>query len=106
MAKWLEEEEEMVDKRGCEGVVGNKLISECLSHDQAISNNQHRPGIASFPGSHLAPTKNKRRGRAWDRFAHDIVARQHHSNNYKSHDAIMQPRDSNSYNITTETSEL
>ena len=32
------------DKRGCEGVVGTKLISECLSHDQALSNNQHRPG--------------------------------------------------------------
>ena len=52
----------MVDKRGCEGVVGNKLISECLSHDQAISNNQHRPGIASFPGSPLAPTENKKEG--------------------------------------------
>ena len=25
------------DKRGCEGVVGTKLISECLSHDQALS---------------------------------------------------------------------
>ena len=34
----------MVDKRGCEGVVGTKLISECLSHDQAPSNIQHRPG--------------------------------------------------------------
>ena len=32
------------DKRGCEGVVGTKLISECLSHDQALSNIQHRPG--------------------------------------------------------------
>ena len=52
----------MVDKRGCEGVVGNKLISECLSHDQAPSNNQHRPGTASFPGSPLTPTKNKKEG--------------------------------------------
>ena len=32
------------DKRGCEGVVGTKLIRECLSHDQALSNIQHRPG--------------------------------------------------------------
>ena len=32
------------DKRGCEGVVGIKLISECLSHYQALSNIQHRPG--------------------------------------------------------------
>ena len=32
------------DKRGCEGVVGTKLISECLSHDQALSNIQHRFG--------------------------------------------------------------
>ena len=30
--------------RGRKGVVGTKLISECLSHDQALSNNQHRPG--------------------------------------------------------------
>ena len=33
----------MVDKRGWEGVVGSKLISKCLSHDQALSNIQHRP---------------------------------------------------------------
>ena len=30
----------MVDKRG---FVKNKLISECLSHDQALSNIKHRP---------------------------------------------------------------
>ena len=54
----------MVDKRGCEGVVGNKLISECLAHDQAPSNNQHRPGIALFPGSPLAPTKNKKEAKS------------------------------------------
>ena len=33
----------MVDKRGCEDVVGSKLISEHLSHDQALSNIEHRP---------------------------------------------------------------
>ena len=33
----------MVDKTGCEGAVGTKLISECLSHDQALHNIQHRP---------------------------------------------------------------
>ena len=95
----------MVDKRGCEGVAGTKLISECLSHDQApsISTGLGQPRSQAVPSPQL---KIKRRGRAWDRFAHDIVARQHHSNNYKSHDAIMQPHDSNSYNITTETSEL
>ena len=31
VAKWLEEEE-MVDKRGCEGVVGNKLIIVSVYH--------------------------------------------------------------------------
>ena len=30
--------------RGREGDIGTKLISECLSHGQALSNNQHRPG--------------------------------------------------------------
>ena len=97
----------MVDKRGCEGVVGNKLISECLSHDQAlpltISTGLGQPRSQALPSPQQ---KIKRRGRAWDRFTHDIAARQHHSNNYKSHDVIMQPHDSNSYNITTETSEL
>ena len=33
----------MVDNRGGEDVVGSKLISKCLSHDQALSNIQHRP---------------------------------------------------------------
>ena len=42
----------------------------------------------------LSPRPNgKRRGRAWDRFARDIAVRRRHSNNYKSRDAIMQPRD-------------
>ena len=45
--------------------------------------------LASFPGSPLA----KRRGRTWYRFACDIAVRRRHSNNYKSRDAIMQPRD-------------
>ena len=51
--------------------------------------------LASFPGSPLAPTKNKNGGGelAWDRFARDVAARRRHSNNYKSRDAIMQPRD-------------
>ena len=31
VAKWLEEEE-MADKRGCEGVVGNKLIIVSVYH--------------------------------------------------------------------------
>ena len=31
VAKWLEEEE-MVDKRGCEGVAGNKLIIVSVYH--------------------------------------------------------------------------
>ena len=31
VAKWLEEKE-MVDKRGCEGVVGNKLIIVSVYH--------------------------------------------------------------------------
>ena len=54
----------MVDKRGCEGVVGNKLISECLSHDKALPNIQHRPGIASFPGSPLTATKTNKEGKS------------------------------------------
>ena len=37
--------------------------------------------------------KQKRTGRAWYRFACNIAAQRHHSNNYKSCDAFMQPRD-------------
>ena len=44
--------------------------------------------VASFPGSPLAPMKNKNRGRAWYRFTRDITAKRCHSNNCKSRDAI------------------
>ena len=47
--------------------------------------------VASFPGSPLTPTENKKKGgRAWDQFTRDIAARWRHSNNYKSRDAITQ----------------
>ena len=55
----------------------------------------------------LSPHPDKKLKR-WGR-ACDITARQRHSNNYKNRDAIMEPMclaDSNSYNITTERSEL
>ena len=43
--------------------------------------------LASFPGSPLALTQNKK---GESQFAHNIAAWGHHSNSYKSHDAIMQ----------------